>query len=61
MLGLLDYDPKKRINPAQALAHPFFDELRLRDTRLPDGSKIPDYIFEFTEEELSTMRRLAGG
>lgn len=42
LLGLLEYDPKKRLNPASALAHPFFDELRLRETRMPDGSKIPD-------------------
>ena len=48
--ALLEYDPSKRLNALEALAHPFFDELRDNETRLPDGSKLPD-IFEFTEEE----------
>jgi serine/threonine protein kinase len=28
LLALLDYDPGRRISAFQALAHPFFDELR---------------------------------
>jgi hypothetical protein len=43
------------------LAHPFFDDLRNEKTRLPDGSPLPDFIFDFTEEELSEMKRIAGG
>jgi hypothetical protein len=35
----------------------------LRDpkTKLPDGSNVPDFIFDFTEEELSVMKTIAGG
>jgi len=37
------------------LAHPFFDELRNFETRLADGSKLPD-IFHLTEEELTATK-----
>ena len=30
-------------------------------TKLPDGSGVPDFIFDFTEEELSLMKTIAGG
>jgi hypothetical protein len=43
------------------LAHPFFDELRNSETRLPDGSSIPDFLFEFTEEELNEMKKISKG
>jgi hypothetical protein len=35
----------------------------LRDpkTKLPDGSDVPDFIFDLTEEELSVMKTIAGG
>ena len=61
MIGLLDYDPAKRLSATQALAHPFFDELRDPNTRLPDGSKLPDSLFEFTEEELAHMKKIGRG
>jgi serine/threonine protein kinase len=61
LLALLDYDPGRRITAISALAHPFFDDLRHEKTRLPDGSPLPDFIFDFTEEELSEMKRIAGG
>jgi serine/threonine protein kinase len=51
--SLLCYEPKKRVSPLRAMLHPFFDELRVRDTVLPDGSEIPVDIFEFTIEEVS--------
>lgn len=34
----LTYNPKTRVSALQALAHPFFDELRDPRTRLPDGN-----------------------
>ena len=61
VLALLDYDPGRRITAVQALGHPFFDQLRDPKTKLPDGSSIPDFIFDFTEEELSLMKTVAGG
>jgi glycogen synthase kinase 3 beta len=50
---LLCYDPVIRIKPLEALAHPFFDELRDKKTMLPDGKKLPD-LFNFTNEEIKT-------
>ena len=34
---LLSYDPKARPTPLGALLDPYFDELKLEDTRLPNG------------------------
>lgn len=44
---LLVYDPSQRPRPLQALLDPYFDELRLQATRLPNGGKLPD-LFNFT-------------
>lgn len=33
--------------------HPFFDELRDKNTRLPNGNPLPD-LFEFQKEEISS-------
>jgi glycogen synthase kinase 3 beta len=48
---MLQYDPSARITAIEALAHPFFDELREFETRLGDGSRLPE-IFTLTEEEM---------
>jgi glycogen synthase kinase 3 beta len=56
VLALLDYDPARRITAIEALSHPFFDQLRDPSTKLPDGSKVPVSLFDFTEEELTLMR-----
>jgi len=55
----LRYDPKIRLDPFDALCHPFFDELRDPNTRLPD-SRHPNspprdlpQLFDFTLHELS--------
>ncbi len=45
---ILVYNPDKRLKPLEALLHPFFDELREKDTRLPNGSALPD-LFNFTK------------
>jgi len=45
------FSPKNRINSFEALAHPFFDELRNEETSLPNGNKLPP-LFNFTEDEL---------
>lgn len=55
---LLDYTPSARLTAAEALAHPYFDELRLpppdgQDSHLlPNGHPFPP-LFNFTREELS--------
>ena len=45
---MLVYEPQNRQTPIQLLAHPFFDELRDRRTRLPNGTDLPE-LFNFTE------------
>ncbi|KAL9643941.1 hypothetical protein ABK040_005410 [Willaertia magna] len=53
---LLQYDPRKRIPPMDALAHPFFDELRLPNIKLPNGKPLPSNLFNFTEQEWSMLQ-----
>jgi glycogen synthase kinase 3 beta len=43
---VLIYEPKKRLKPIEALLHPWFDELRDKRTKLPNGNKLPD-LFNF--------------
>ena len=47
---LLIYKPTSRLHPFDALAHPFFDELRDPATRLPNGKPLPP-LFNFAREE----------
>ncbi|XP_019624746.1 glycogen synthase kinase-3 beta-like isoform X3 [Branchiostoma floridae] len=49
---LLEYTPGARISPLEACTHPFFDELRDPNTRLPNGRELPP-LFNFTPHELS--------
>ena len=44
---LLDYDPNRRPKPLSALLDPYFDELRNKNTVLPNGQPLPD-LFGFT-------------
>ena len=47
-----DYIPEKRPTSIGMLAHPFFDQLRVKGCRLPNGNPLPN-LFNFTEEELA--------
>ena len=47
---LLVYEPEKRLNPLKALLHPFFDELRLSDTKLVNNIPLLN-LFNFSENE----------
>lgn len=49
---LLEYTPSSRLTAIEAMCHPFFDELRQQDTRLPNGRDLPP-LFDFTVPELS--------
>ena len=53
---LLRYDPKSRIDPLEALSHPFFHELRTEGLKLPNGKEMPD-IFGFTKLETEIMEK----
>lgn len=50
---LLEYTPTQRLSAIDAMAHPFFDEIRNPETRLPDsrhsngGSKELPNLFDF--------------
>jgi len=52
---LLQYDPKKRLPPMDALAHPFFDELRVPNVKLPNGKPLPANLFVFSEQEMTML------
>ena len=59
---LLVYSPVKRYSPLEAIMHPFFDELRVEGTTLPNGNPLPE-LFNFAKEELmsatpETVQRL---
>ncbi|KAJ9567169.1 hypothetical protein OSB04_003135 [Centaurea solstitialis] len=49
---LLQYSPSLRCNALEAIAHPFFDEIRQPNARLPNGRQLPP-LFNF-KQELST-------
>ena len=48
---LLIYEPHLRPKPLKILLHPFFDELRSKDTVLPDGQSLPKELYIFSQEE----------
>ncbi|CAO3594433.1 unnamed protein product [Absidia cylindrospora] len=49
---MLLYDPRKRITAIEALCHPFFDEIRDPNTRLPNDQPLPPVV-NFSRHELS--------
>ncbi|KAI9354042.1 kinase-like domain-containing protein [Pilaira anomala] len=48
----LQYEPLKRLTAFQALADPFFDELRDPNVRMMNGKELPN-LFDFSRHELS--------
>ena len=58
MSNLLVYNPKKRPNPLVALQDRYFDELRDKNTRLPNGNYISSTLFEFTDEEIEYTHKI---
>eukprot|EP00826_Nyctotherus_ovalis_P005011 TRINITY_DN11112_c0_g1_i5.p1 TRINITY_DN11112_c0_g1~~TRINITY_DN11112_c0_g1_i5.p1 ORF type:complete len:188 (-),score=25.51 TRINITY_DN11112_c0_g1_i5:45-608(-) len=52
---LLVYNPAERLKAEEVLAHPFFDELRDADTRLPSGNPLPK-LFNFTPEKKNAAK-----
>lgn len=51
---LLAYEPNIRLKPLKSLLHPFFDELRDYNTKLPNGDALPKDLFFFSEEETNS-------
>ena len=56
---LLEYTPKSRLHPLDALAHEFFNELRIEGARTPPPSsrELPP-LFNFSEQELRDKPQL---
>lgn len=52
----LRYTPTARLDPFDALAHSFFDELREPGARLPNGKSLPN-IHNWSEVELKMMQQ----
>jgi len=55
--NILKYAPNSRLTPLEAMAHEFFDELRLTDCKLPSQLVLPP-LFDFTEQELKNADKL---
>ena len=60
--GLLDliskvlvYNPKERLKPMEAVAHPYFNDLRNQNFQIQE-CKIPE-LFNFTQEELAGVKQ----
>ena len=51
--NLLVYEPMKRFSPYKALLHPYFDELKQKDVKLPEDKKLPSHLFEFKDCEIN--------
>ena len=49
---LLVYEPESRLTPYKALCHPYFDDLRKNDIKLPNGKPLPSHIFKFKQCEI---------
>lgn len=49
---VLVYNPDKRLKPLEALLHPFFDDLRDKFTKLPNGTPLPN-LFDFSKGKIS--------
>jgi serine/threonine protein kinase len=52
IVKLLTYRPNVRIDPLEACAHPFFDDLRSPGAALPDGRAFPP-LFNFLPSEIA--------
>ena len=53
---MLLFSPEKRTKPLYLLGHPFFDELRNINTRLPNGKNLPR-LFNFNKTEMNIDSR----
>ena len=56
----LRYRPTERLAPFDALLHPFFDELRMNNLRMPNGREMPR-LFDWTDNDLQLMRQRGEG
>ena len=55
LTDVLKYEPLTRIPLLDCYSHAYFDELRSPELLLPNGKPIPDYLFNFTKEEIALL------
>ncbi|EPY42607.1 protein kinase [Angomonas deanei] len=55
LTALLRYLPDERVQPLEALCHPYFDELHKADVKLANGAKLPEDLFRFLPVEIEAM------
>jgi serine/threonine protein kinase len=55
LTDVLRYEPNMRIALLDTYSHPYFDELRAPELLLPNGKPVPDYLFNFTKEEVALL------
>jgi serine/threonine protein kinase len=55
---VLQYTPSLRLKPWEVCAHPFFDELRDPNARLPPSGKALPALFNFSLEEQASAKGL---
>jgi len=53
---MLRYNPNDRLGNMEILSHPFFNEIKEPNVKLPDGKEIDSKIFNFTNEEISEQK-----
>eukprot|EP01091_Cochliopodium_minus_P013624 TRINITY_DN442_c0_g2_i1.p1 TRINITY_DN442_c0_g2~~TRINITY_DN442_c0_g2_i1.p1 ORF type:complete len:121 (+),score=27.22 TRINITY_DN442_c0_g2_i1:113-475(+) len=51
---ILVYSPVERYDAFTSLSHPYFDELRQPDCKLPDQQNLPE-LFDFSIQEVKSM------
>lgn len=53
---MLKYNPKERITAIEALSHPFFNDIRDPNTRLPNGQLLPPVV-NFSRQGLYDVKQ----
>jgi len=53
---MIRYNPNERISNMDILSHPFFNELKEPNVKMPDGKEIDSKIFSFSNDEISEQK-----
>ena len=51
---ILKYNPDQRLKPMECLQQPFFNDLRKKETSLPNNKEMPTNLFNFSDEEIGS-------
>jgi len=53
---MLKYNPYDRIKLVEALYHPFFEEIKEANCKLPEGKDVDPRVFQFNSDELGDIK-----